>query len=309
LLGLTLQKNNSFPVGKVNFLKLYPLSFLEFLENIGEESLVQSIQEHKWAILDSFHQKLVRLLRLYYFTGGMPEVVDNYIQNKDLETVRTLQKTILLGYENDFAKHAPIEIVPRIKQVFNSILGQISKENKKFIYGQIKTGARAKDFEKAINWLLDAGLILKVNRINKPSIPLSSYEDLDAFKLFFIDIGLLNALANIDQTILLDKNDILKEFKGALTEQYVCQQLTLGHRIYYWSAPNGTAEIDFLIQEKNVVIPIEVKAEENLKSKSLKVFVEKYSSEKGLRISISPFREDGWLTNIPLYASEVFIKN
>lgn len=301
LLGVSMQKNNSFPVGKVDFMRLYPMSFYEFLENLDYKNFVLQLQNKNWDVIDSFHEKLTELLRLYYFIGGMPEVVSNYKENKDLETVRIVQQKLLIGYENDFAKYAPNEIVPKIKLVWNSLISQLSKENRKFIYGQLKKGARAKDFEIAINWLVDAGLILKVNRIEKPTLPLNAYADNDAFKLFFHDIGLLNAIGNLDQKILLEKNIILTEFKGALTEQFVCQQLIIKNQLYYWASSN-TAEIDFVIQNKNEIIPIEVKAEENLKSKSLKVFVEKFENKNAIRTSMSKFRKENWLTNIPLYA-------
>jgi hypothetical protein len=304
LLGIALQKNNSFPVGKVDFLQLYPMSFLEFLENIGEEKLAQQLVLKNWEVVNTFHDKLVELLRLYYFIGGMPEVVASYISDKNLETVRNLQQKILMGYENDFAKYAPNDIVPKIRLVWHSLIAQLAKENRKFIYGQIKKGARAKDFELAINWLLAAGLVLKVNRIEKPTLPLNAYADYDAFKLFLVDIGLLNAIGNLDQKILLEKNSILKEYKGALTEQFVCQQLKINNDLYYWSMPNTTAEIDFVIQHQNEIIPIEVKAEENLKSKSLKTYVEKFSPNIAIRTSMSPYRKENWLTNIPLYAIE-----
>ncbi len=302
LLGISLQKNNSFPVGKVDFLKLFPLSFMEFLENIGEKGLVNQLITRKWEVIVSFHEKLVELLRLYYFIGGMPEAVAKFIETKNLELVRSIQQKIIIGYENDFAKHAPNEIVPKIRLVWASLISQLAKENRKFIYGQIKKGSRAKDFETAINWLVDAGLVLKVNRVEKPAMPLNAYADFDAFKLFLVDIGLLNAIGNLDQKILLEKNLILTEFKGALTEQFVCQQLKIKMELYYWVATNATAEIDFVIQQKNEIIPIEVKAEENLKSKSLKVYVEKYSPQQAIRTSMNTFREEPWLTNFPLYA-------
>ncbi len=302
LLGISMQKNNSFPVGKVDFLQLFPMSFIEFLDNSGEAMLAKQLTDKNWTVLETFHEKLVEQLRLYYFIGGMPEVIADYIENKNLETVRAIQKKIIIGYENDFAKHAPNEIVPKIKMVWQSLISQLSKENRKFIYGQIKKGARAKDFEAAINWLADAGLVLKVNRIEKPTLPLNAYADFDAFKLFLLDIGLLNAIGNVDQKILLEKNNILTEFKGALTEQFVCQQLKIKKEIYYWSIANTTAEIDFVLQDKNEIIPIEVKAEENLKSKSLKVYVEKFSPKIAIRTSMSKYRVESWLTNIPLYA-------
>lgn len=301
LLGISLQKNNSFPVGKVDFLRLYPLSFMEFIESIGEDKLTIALANANWPVLDLFHEKLVELLRLYYFIGGMPEVVANYIQYKELNTARDIQQKIIIGYENDFAKYAPHAIVPKIRMVWHSLMNQLAKENRKFIYGQIKNGARAKDFEAAINWLVDAGLVLKVNRIEKPVLPLNAYMDYDAFKLFLVDIGLLNAIGNLAPKILLEKNAILQEFKGALTEQFVCQQLKSQHDLYYWTAENATAEIDFVVQHQNEIIPIEVKAEENLKSKSLKVYQDKFAPKLVIRTSMSKYRQESWLTNIPLY--------
>jgi predicted AAA+ superfamily ATPase len=304
LLGVSMQKQNSFPVGKVDFIKLHPLSFKEFLLNLGEEKLYEQLAASNFEVLTLFHQKLVEYLRLYYFIGGMPEVVAHYIEHKSIAAVRDIQQKILIGYENDFAKHAPHEIIPRIKLVWNSILSQLAMENRKFMYGQIKKGARAKDFESAINWLVDAGLILKVNRITKPTLPLNAYMDMDAFKLFLVDIGLLNAMGNLDPRILLEKNSILSEYKGALTEQFVCQQLTIAQQLFYWTAESSTAEIDFVLQYKNEAIPIEVKAEENLKAKSLKLFVEKFKIKTAFRTSMNKYREQEWLTNIPLYAVE-----
>ncbi len=308
LLGISLQKNNSFPVGKVDFMKLYPMSFIEFLENNREQQLVEQLQNKNWDVISAFHEKLVEQLRLYYFIGGMPEVVANYLENKDFDAVRSLQQKIIMGYENDFAKYAPNEIVPKIKLVWNTLISQLAKENRKFIYGQIKKGARAKDFETAINWLVDAGLVLKVNRIENPTMPLNAYADFDSFKLFLVDIGLLNAIGNLDQKILLEKNSILTEYKGALTEQFVCQQLKIKTDIYYWVAPNATAEIDFVLQKQNEIIPVEVKAEENLKSKSLKVFVAKFDNKNAIRTSMSKFRSESWLTNIPLYAIDGIVR-
>lgn len=302
LLGVSLQKNKTFPVGKVDFLNLYPLSFEEFLENVDETALSEALEQQNWNVIVPFHDKLIQYLRIYYFVGGMPEAASSYIQYNDFEKVRLIQKQILLGYENDFAKYAPIEIVPKIRMVWQSILGQLAKENKKFIYGQLKKGARAKEFEAAINWLTNAGLLLKSMKLNKPNVPLKSYSDFDVFKLYLLDLGLLNAMADIDQTILLNKNQVLVEFKGALTEQFVAQELILKYELYYWTAENATAELDFLIQKNKNVIPIEVKAEENLKSKSLKVFEEKFNTQNATRISMNQYRKDDWLVNIPLYA-------
>lgn len=303
LLGVSIQKDTSFPVGKVDFLQLYPMSFLEFLENCGEDKMAQQIRDHNWSVVDVFHEKVCELLRMYYFIGGMPEAVARYIQTKDLSEVRSIQERIILGYENDFAKHAPSDIVPKIRLVWNAILSQLAKENRKFVYGQIKKGARAKDFELAINWLVNAGLLIKVSRISKPAFPLTAYADFDSFKLFLMDVGMLNAMGKLDQKIVLEKNAILTEFKGAMTEQFVAQQLKIHHELYYWSATNGRAEIDFVIQNKNEAIPIEVKAEENLMAKSLKVFKEKYDSKRAIRMSMSRHRQENWLTNVPLYAA------
>jgi len=307
LLGVSTQKKHSFPVGKVDFLNLYPMSFLEFLESNNEERLATEIKNTNWDLLNSFHDRLVEQLRLYYYIGGMPEAVYAYLQNKNLEVVREIQDKILLGYANDFAKYAPNEIVPKIKLVWNSIISQLSRENKKIIYGQMKKGGRAKEFELAIAWLVDSGLILKVNNLSKPELPLNAYAEFDNFKLYFLDIGLLNAMGGLDKQILLEKNTILTEFKGALTEQFVCQQLFPKSNLYYWSAPLGNAEIDFVFQKENQVIPLEVKAEENLKAKSLKVFVEKFENKNAIRTSMSKFRKEDLLTNIPLYAVETTV--
>ena len=304
LLGLSLQHKNSFPVGKVDFLNLSPISFLEFLEILGETELVGQVKNKHWEVVGTFHELLIEKLRLYYFIGGMPEVVAVFEKTKDLTLVRDLQQKIILGYENDFAKHAPHNIVQKIRLVWHSLLSQLAKENRKFIYGQIKKGARAKEFEDAINWLVAAGLVLKINRVDIPTLPLNAYADMDSFKLYFIDIGLLNAKGNLDQSILLNKNAILKEFKGALTEQFVCQNLYTKHELFYWTAPNATAEIDFLLQYQNEIVPIEVKSEENLKSKSLKLYVDRFSPNLAIRTSMNQYREEKWLTNVPLYAIE-----
>jgi uncharacterized protein len=301
-LGVSIQKNKTFPVGKVDFLNLYPLNFEEYLLNIGENRLIEELKNQNWGTIQPFHEKLIQLLRSYYFLGGMPEVLDVFISTRDFNKTREVQKNILLGYENDFAKYAPIEIVPKIRMVWQSIVGQLSKENKKFIYGQLKEGARAKEFETAITWLVNSGLIYKCNRLTKPEIPLKSYSELDAFKLYFLDVGLLNAMAQIDGKILLEKNKILTEYKGAMTEQFVAQEIIQKTELFYWSAQNARAELDFIIQMQSKLIPIEVKAEENLMAKSLKVFAEKYNNEDCIRTSMSFYRKEEWLTNIPLYS-------
>lgn len=304
LLGIALHENTSFPVGKVEFLDLYPLSFTEFLEALGEHDLNNLIQTQQWIMINTFKTKYIELLKQYYYVGGMPEVVSNYVINQDFSEVRQTQQQILNSYEQDFSKHAPTDVVPRIRMVWNSVPAQLSKENRKFIYGLIKQGARAKEFELALAWLMDCGLIHKINRVSKPALPLKAYEDMGAFKLYLLDIGLLGAMANLDVKTLLDGNLIFIEFKGALTEQYVLQQLVTDEEIsiFYWSSEKSDGEIDLLIQYKNEVVPIEVKAAENLQAKSLRAFIEKNKSKMAIRTSMSDFREETWLTNIPLYA-------
>ena len=301
-LGVSLQKNNSFPVGKVDLMTLYPLSFEEFLFNSKEKLLAQHLSDKNWKVLSPFHDKLVEMLRTYYFTGGMPEAVNSYFVNRDFRKVREIQKNILIGYENDFAKHAPIDSVPKIKMVWHSIISQLSKVNKKFMYGDLKKGGRAKEFETAIEWLLHSGLIYKSHRVTKPGIPLKSYADTGVFKLYLLDVGLLNAMADVDEKILQEKNKIMVEFKGAMTEQFVAQQLKINQELFYWVNEKSVAEVDFLIQKKNKIIPVEAKAEENLKAKSLKVYAEKFHPEMVIRTSMKFYRKDSKLSNIPLYA-------
>lgn len=301
LLGVSMQKNASFPVGKVDFLRMYPLSFREFLDALGQHLLKEHLEAQNWPVVGVFHDKLVELLRLYYFVGGMPEAVSTYAELGDLNAVRSIQEKILIGYENDFAKHAPNEVVPRIRLVWHALISQLAKDNRKFIYGQVKKGSRAKDFETAIHWLTDAGLVLKAHCIEKPAQPLSAYLNMDAFKLFMLDVGLLNAVAKVEPAVLLEKNNILTEFKGAMTEQFVAQQLRIRYELYYWTTSAGNAEVDFVIQRRDDIIPIEVKAEENLKSKSLSVFVEKFKPRLAYRSSMSAYREQDWMTNVPLY--------
>lgn len=306
LLGVAMHKNESFPVGKVDFMDLYPLSFLEYLDALGEQNFVKLLLQKDWEMTVLFHSKLQEYLRQYFYIGGMPEVVLSFITNKDFSKVRQLQQNILESYDRDFSKHAPITDVPRIRMVWKSIPSQLSKENRKFIYGSLKEGARAKDFELAIEWLKDAGLIYKVNRTKKGELPLTAYEDLSAFKLFVVDTGLLCAMSNLPPKVLLDGNTLFTDYKGALTEQYVLQQLKCikDLSIYYWSAENSRGEIDFLLQYEAEVIPVEVKAEENLQSKSLRTFIDKHPQLHGIRFSMSNYREQDWLTNYPLYAVE-----
>ena len=304
LLGIAMHKNDSFPVGKVDFMHLYPLSFYEFLNAIGEKKMVDLLQAKDWTMLTMVRAKFEERLRQYYFVGGMPAAVLAFVNDGDLNKVRTIQKSIIEAYERDFSKHAPAIEVPRIRMVWHSIPYQLSKENRKFIYGMIKEGARAKDFELAIEWLKDAGLIYKVNRCKKAQLPLAAYEDFSAFKMFLSDIGLMGAMSNIPVQSLLNGTMLFSDFKGALTEQFVLQQMKTNQSlsIYYWSADNSRGEIDFLVQQEEKVIPIEVKAEENLQAKSLRMFVERNPGLKGCRFSMSPYREQDWLVNYPLYS-------
>ena len=304
LLGVALHSDISFPVGKVVFMDLYPLTFLEFLDAIGENALVEILHSADWKLITAYKSKYIERLRQYYYVGGMPEAVLKFSGDSNFKEVRDIQKQILDAYEQDFSKHAPVNIVPRIRMLWNSIPSQLAKENRKFIYGIIKEGSRAKDYELALSWLIDCGQAHKVCRVTKPAIPLKAYEDRSAFKLFLVDIGLLTAMGDIDAKTLLEGNSIFSEFKGALTEQFVFQQLnsTDEYVIYYWAAERSTSEIDFLLQFNGRVIPVEVKAEENLQAKSLKVFMEKYGPEISVRTSMSDFRKQNRLTNLPLYA-------
>ncbi len=306
LLGIALHDGTSFPVGKVEFLDLYPLSFYEFLTALGKGRFVTLLKDQEYSTASNFRQVYIDSLKQYYYIGGMPEVVQAFVDNKDFNEARTIQQRILSAYEQDFSKHAPNEAVPRIRMIWNSIPSQLAKENKKFIYGLIKEGARAKDYELALLWLSDCGLVHKVNRVTVPNLPLKAYEDLRAFKLFFVDIGLLSCLAGLRQNVLLDGNELFKEFKGALTEQYVLQELKTrkGIQCYYWTAERGTAEVDFVVDDGADVFPIEVKAEINLQAKSLKVFHEKYRPAKSIRTSMADYKDEGWLINLPLWAVE-----
>lgn len=303
LLGVAMHKGTSFPVGKVDFMDLYPLSFQEFLCALGEERFVTMLQGADTDMVTMFKTKYIDRLREYYYVGGMPEAVQNFVLNKDYNKVREIQKNLLNYYQQDFSKHAEISLVPRLNLVWNSIPMQLAKENKKYIYRQVREGARAKDFELAIQWLLDCGLIHKVHRVKKPSLPLKAYMDLDAFKIYMLDVGLLLAMADLDASVIIDGNRIFTEFKGALTEQYVLQQMIaeLGVEPYYYTTANSTGEIDFMLQAPGSVIPVEVKAEENLRAKSLRAFCEKYHPKHAVRTSMSDFREQDWMTNIPLY--------
>lgn len=304
LLGIALHEGTSFPVGKVDFLKLYPLSFKEFLMAIGLERFAELLDKKDYDMIKSFKQTYIDALKQYYYVGGMPEVVASFADEKDFNEARKIQKRILTAYEQDFSKHAPKEIVPKIRMLWNSIPSQLAKENKKFIYGLIREGARAKEYETAIMWLSDCGLVHKVSRINAPNIPLKAYEDLKAFKLFIVDVGLLGAMVGLNQRTLLNGNELFTEFKGALTEQYVMQQLAVNQDlgVYYYTNDRNTCEVDFIVDNGDNIIPLEVKAEINLKAKSLKTYREKFAPKISIRSSMADYSEEIGLTNLPLYA-------
>ena len=304
LLGIALHEGTSFPVGKVDFLKLYPLSFKEFLMAIGLERFAELLDKKDYDMIKSFKQTYIDALKQYYYVGGMPEVVASFADEKDFNEARKIQKRILTAYEQDFSKHAPKEIVPKIRMLWNSIPSQFAKENKKFIYGLIREGARAKEYETAIMWLSDCGLVHKVSRINAPNIPLKAYEDLKAFKLFIVDVGLLGAMVGLNQRTLLNGHELFTEFKGALTEQYVMQQLAVNQDlgIYYYTNDRNTCEVDFIVDNGDNIIPLEVKAEINLKAKSLKTYREKFTPEISIRSSMADYSEEVGLINLPLYA-------
>ena len=311
LLGIKLHPNESFPVGKVNYMHLHPMSFYEFLLAMGEENgIARILREKRWDFIPTFSEKFKEYLKYYFYVGGMPKAVTAFAQQNDWQKVRRIQNEILNAYKDDFSKHAPKDVVPRINMVWDSIPAQLSKENKKFIYGVMKEGARAKDFEVAIQWLTDAGLLHKVYNLSKPGLPLNAYQQLSVFKLYHNDLGLLGAMSNLKAKTLIDGNTLFTEHKGALTEQFVFQQLHLIEDlpVYYFS-PDSHLEIDFVIQnEDDEVIPIEVKAEENLKAKSLRTYCDKYKNERAIRTSLSDYRQESWMTNVPLYVIGDYLK-
>lgn len=304
LLGITLHEGTSFPVGKVDMLYMYPMDFEEFLLAMGKEQLVELLRNNSWAALTPLRGMLTELLRQYYFVGGMPEAVKTYVERGDIWEVRSIHSKIIDAYRNDMSKHVPKQQVQRINMVWNSIPSQLARDNKKFIYGALRKGARANDFEIAIQWLVDSGLVHKVHRISKPVVPLKFYEDMASFKLFLLDCGLLGALSETPPEQILIGDNVFEEYKGAFTENYVLQQLKSLPRtfVYYYSNDNSTLEIDFVVQHEAHVIPIEVKAEENLRAKSLRQFVTDNAGLHGVRFSMSDYREQDWLTNVPLWA-------
>ncbi len=306
LLGVALHSGTSFPVGKVGFLDIGPMSFSEFLRATGKEAYVELLAKRDFSMANTFRQEYIDALRQYYYVGGMPEAVLHFSENKDFSAVRTIQQRILDAYEQDFSKHAPSDVVPRIRMLWNSIPAQLTRENKKFLYGLVREGSRAKDYEMALLWLIDCGLIRKVNRVSAPSLPLKAYEDLKAFKLFVLDVGLLSCMTRLRGETLLQGNELFREFKGALTEQYVLQQLrTLdGIEPFYWTNDRGSSEVDFVVDNGKTIIPIEVKAEINLHAKSLKTFIEKFRPDIAIRTAMTDYRKEENLIHLPLWAIE-----
>lgn len=303
LLGVFFHKGFSFPVGKVDFLRVYPMSFEEFLDARGQRQLLNILETLDYDTLTPISSMLTDELRRYYFTGGMPEVVKAFVEGAGPAEVRTLQNQILLSYANDISKHVDKREANRINMVWRSIPSQLAKDNKRFVYGAVKGGARAADFELAIEWLINAGLVYRINRVNQPTMPLKFYEDFSAFKLFLLDCGLLGAMVNADPAQILIGDNAFKEYKGMFTELFVLQQMeTIDIPIFYYSGSDSTVEIDFIVQCGSKVYPIEVKAETNLRSKSLRTYIGKHPGMKGIRTSMSPYIDEGWMENIPLYA-------
>ena len=304
LLGVAIHEGISYPVGKVDMLDLYPLNFREFLCAMGEEALSDALNTKDYPLIDIFSEKYLFWLKNYYYTGGMPAVVEAFRVEKDYAEVRRIQSEIVRQYEGDFGKHIDAKTLPRIRMVWDSIPMQLAKENKKFFFGQIKKGARSTDFEIAIQWLLDCGLVYKVNRVNEPHMPLKAYVNMSAYKLFMLDVGLLGALSELPAETILEGNDIFSEFKGALTEQYVLQQLIsdTDYTPYYYGTDKATFEQDFLIQKERNIVPIEVKAETNIHSQSLKAYCDKFHPEEAVRFSTLKYKKQEWMVNIPLYA-------
>ena len=304
LLGIAIHEGISYPVGKVDILDLYPLNFREFLCAMGEKGLSDALTTKDYTLIDNFSDKYLFWMKNYYYTGGMPAVVDAFRAHRDYQEVRQIQSDIVRQYEGDFGKHVDARTLPRIRMVWDAIPVQLAKDNRKFFFGQMKKGARSSDFEIAIQWLLDCGLIYKVSRVNEPRMPLKAYKSMNAYKLFMLDVGLLGALSELTAESILEGNDIFVEFKGALTEQYVLQQLISDttYTAYYYGTESANFEQDFLVQKGKCIVPIEVKAEGNLRSQSLKAYCDKFHPEEAVRFSTKKYVDQGWMKNIPLYA-------
>lgn len=309
LLGIALHEGVSYPVGKVDELYLYPMTFGEFLRANGKDQMEELLKQNEWSIINAISDEYIDLIRQYYYVGGMPAAVKAYVDGRGLNAVRSEQKLILRDYDRDFSKHAPARVVPRIRMVWQSIVSQLAKENKKFIFGALRKGARASDFEEAIQWLTDAGIVYRINRVTSVQMPLKFYEDRDAFKLFIIDVGLMGAMADVPASQIMVGDNIFKEFKGAFTEVYVYSQLaTTQIPVSYHTVEQSRIELDFVIQLSDNVYPVEVKAEENVKSKSMKVFIETNPNLKGLRLSMKGYENQPWIENIPLYAFREYLE-
>ena len=305
LLGISLHKDVSYPVGKVDEINVYPLNFAEFLLAKGEVEAYKLLRDKDFSTINLIHEKYVDLLRQYYYVGGMPEAVKVFIETDGLQAVRNVQKSILNGYERDFSKHAPKDQVARIRLVWQTLPSQLFKENKKFIYGSLKLGARAKDFEIAIQWLVDAGLVYKVPLCKDVKLPLKVYEDPSAFKLFTLDLGLLGAMVGTEAKQVLINNDIFSEYKGGMTEQYVLEEMKSNgeENIFYHKSDDGTRlEIDFMIQRDGRLLPIEVKAEGNVRANSLSNLLKRKPELHAFRYSMKPYIEQEHMTCYPLYA-------
>ncbi|VWX31728.1 ATPase [Moraxellaceae bacterium 17A] len=308
LLGISVYQGLSFPVGKVDFLAMYPMDFIEFLWACGESRLVDLLRSQDWQLITTLKSKFIERLRQYYFVGGMPEAVDTFVKTQNFAQVRQVQNNLLMAYEYDFSKHIRDgKIIPKVRAVWQSLPEQLAKENKKFVANQAQSGARLKDFESAIGWLVASGLVQQIFRVTKPNLPLVSYQD-NVFKLYFLDVGLLAAKSGLDVSALLEGNRLFTEFKEALTEQYVLQQLLAmqSNPVFYWANERSTAEVDFIVQLANHIVPIEVKAEENLKAKSLRSYHDQFSPDLTIRTSMSDYREQDWMVNLPLYAFSHF---
>lgn len=309
LLGIALHRDDSFPVGKVDFLEVGPMDFEEFLWATGNKRLADLLKTRDWETINSVREKYEHLLRLYYYVGGMPKMVATFVASGDLALVRQEQEALLAAYDNDFSKHAPITLVPRIRMVWQSVVAQLCRENKKFLFGLVKGGARAREYEVALEWLFDAGLLSRVQRVKCGQLPLKAFLDPGSFKIYLLDVGLFCAMAEVPASTIVEGSDLLGAFKGGLTEQYVLQQLrSLGMTIHYWSADNSSGEVDFLLQTGGAIVPIEVKAEENLRSKSLAAFCKRYDINTAVRFSMSPYRDQEWMCNVPLYAVREFFR-
>ncbi len=304
LLGISTTTGTGYPVGKVDTLDLYPLCFREFLDVTGDKALREMLDSADPTSINAFSERSTLALKHYFVVGGMPEVVQGYVETDDFAVARAIQRQILQDYERDFAKHVPTRLYPKMLEVWASVPAHLSQENKKFVFGRVREGARSKDYEEVLTWLRQAGLIYKVSRVTKPGVPLSAYDDFKAFKVFLLDLGLLGAMSELDPASIVEGNAVFTEFKGAITEQYVCQQLVsdCSMKPFYWSAENSSGEIDFLVQNSGVTYALEVKAEENLQAKSLRTFKQKNSEVKAVRFSLSGYREQDWLVNVSLYA-------